>query len=565
MKSPQIFVFLLPALAFSAGNIFGEDRPAKPKLVLQITVDALRGDLPARYYERLGKGGFRYLLEKGIVYKDAHHAHANTETIVGHATLATGAHPSRHGMIGNIWFDEKKGITVYNIEDAKYPLLTKGAGVDSNTEIDSTQKAATSQGRSPRSILASTFSDELALKTFGKAKVFGVSVKDRGAVSMAGHAGKAFWFSKARGDFVTSSYYFEKNPAWVDEWNKQNLPDKYGDTSWALMHDQSRYLFGDFDDNDWEKDLAGFGNTFPHSYGPADGKYFTTLLTLSPAGDELTLNFAKTLVEEEAIGQDDITDYLSISFSSNDYVCHIFGPSSLEAEDQMLRLDKVLAELFAFIDEKVGLQNTLIVLSADHGTPEAPGYNERFGLDSAYVDPKKWDRDPAVKKLKTKFGIGDELIKVYNHPYVNLDNEVINKAGLDPREVEQELAKILITFPGVAAAVPASLLLDGSLPDTAINRAILKNYHSKRSGDIYLVFEPRHFINDFDGLIVAATHGMPYNYDNYVPIIFAGMNIKPLTVHRRIYTIDIAPTLAAITETNLPSDTEGEMLREVLD
>ncbi|MBL4574592.1 MAG: alkaline phosphatase family protein, partial [Opitutaceae bacterium] len=332
-----------------------------------------------------------------------------------------------------------------------------------------------------------------------------------------------------------------------------------------LMHDQSTYLFGDFDDNEWESDLAGFGNTFPHPYGSTDGKYYTTLLTVSPAGDELTLNFAKALVEAENIGQDDVTDYLSISFSSNDYVCHLFGPSSLEAEDQLLHLDKILAELFAFIDEKVGLKNTLIVFSADHGTPEAPGYNKHFGLNSAYVNPQSWDRDPAINTLKAKFGIGSELIEVYNHPYLNLNKKVIQQAGLDPIKVEQEVAKILLTFPGVAAAVPSSSLLDASLPDTAINRAILKNYHPKRSGDIYLVFEPRHFINDFDGLVVASTHGMPYNYDSYVPVIFAGMDLDPQIIHRRIYTIDIAPTLAAITETNLPSGTEGEMLKEVTD
>jgi len=182
----------------------------KPKLILQITVDQLRGDLPMRYYDRLGEGGLKYLLYKGVVYNNAHHAHANTETIVGHATLATGAHPSAHGMIGNIWFDRETGKTTYNIEDPNYHLLTKGADVDADTEIDPTQKAASSDGRSPAAILVTTFSDELSSLTAGKAKVFGVSVKDRGAVSMAGHSGKAFWFSKATMEFVTSSYYYKE-------------------------------------------------------------------------------------------------------------------------------------------------------------------------------------------------------------------------------------------------------------------------------------------------------------------------------------------------------------------
>ncbi|MCP4688059.1 MAG: alkaline phosphatase family protein, partial [Desulfobacterales bacterium] len=157
----------------------------------------MRGDFPFLYYDRVREGGFKYLIEKGAVYMDAHHAHANTETIVGHVTLATGAHPAAHGMVGNLWLDREKGRIVYNIEDDRFTLLTRDADVDKTTEIDPTQKVAGSQGRSPSAIMVSTFSDELSIHTAGKSKIFGVSVKDRGAVSMAGHAGKAFWFSKA--------------------------------------------------------------------------------------------------------------------------------------------------------------------------------------------------------------------------------------------------------------------------------------------------------------------------------------------------------------------------------
>ncbi len=186
---------LFSSVAFSSG---------KPRLILQVTVDQLRGDLPTRYFDRLGDGGFRYLWDSGVVYRDAHHAHANTETIVGHTTLATGAHPSVHGMIGNLWFDRETGFTTYNVEDPRYPLLTEGATVDVNTEIDPTQRAARSDGRSPAAILVTTFSDELRSNTGGNAKAIAVSVKDRGAISMAGHSGTAYWFSKAKGEFVTS-------------------------------------------------------------------------------------------------------------------------------------------------------------------------------------------------------------------------------------------------------------------------------------------------------------------------------------------------------------------------
>lgn len=202
-----------------ASNSFAGPPTSAPKLVLQITIDQIRGDFPFRYYDRLPEGGFKYLIEKGTVYMDAHHDHdhdhANTETIVGHTTLATGAHPSAHGMIANVWLDRKKGRTVYNIEDDRYELLSKDADVDKKNEIDPTQKKAGTSGRSPSNIMVSTFSDELSIHTAGESKVFGVSVKDRGAVSMAGHSGKAFWFSKSTGEFVTSSYYYEKYPEWV--------------------------------------------------------------------------------------------------------------------------------------------------------------------------------------------------------------------------------------------------------------------------------------------------------------------------------------------------------------
>ncbi|MEP4768944.1 MAG: alkaline phosphatase family protein [Roseibium sp.] len=216
---------------------------SQPKLIVQITVDQLRGDMPIRHLKQFGEGGFRYLLEQGIHYNNAHHAHANTETIVGHTTLATGANPAAHGMVGNLWYDREAGRTVYNIEDANYSILTSGADVDDETEIDPTQRAATSDGRSPRTILTSTFGDELAVNTAGQAKVFGVSIKDRGAVAMAGHAGKAFWFSKAAGEFVTSSYYYDTYPEWVDAWNAKSLPQSFSDHSWELLNPIDSYLF----------------------------------------------------------------------------------------------------------------------------------------------------------------------------------------------------------------------------------------------------------------------------------------------------------------------------------
>jgi predicted AlkP superfamily pyrophosphatase or phosphodiesterase len=560
----------LLALVLGAGfhvSGFGEQNDGahlKPRLVLQITVDQLRGDLPTRYYDRLGEGGFRYLWESGIVYTDAHHDHANTETIVGHATLATGAYPSIHGMIGNIWFDRESGQTTYNIEDADYRLLTAGADVDANTEIDPTQKVARSEGRSPRAILVTTFSDELRSNSAGKSRAFGVSVKDRGAVSLAGHTGTAYWFSKAGGEFVTSNYYLDEYPEWVKAWNGKRLPYTYAGTDWSLMHDQGSYLFGDTDDREWETDVGGFGRTFPHAYGDGDSPYFTTLLTLSPAGDEITLDFAKTLLRKEKLGSGEVTDYLSISFSSTDYVGHVFGPSSLEAEENILRLDRTLADLFSFIDQEVGLANTLIVLSADHGGPDAPGYLNSLNIPAGYIDPDSWDRQAAIDRIKEKFGISGKLIEGYNHPYVYFATELKNDPGIDQQALQAAVVRELSAFPGVSLAVSSAALQNGSLPDTDLNRLVLNNFNPKRSGDIYIVFEPNWFINDFDGLTVASTHGSPWNYDSYVPIVFAGFGLKPQTVIRRVRTVDIAPTLSSALGIKAPSGSVGTPLPEVV-
>ncbi len=550
----------------SIGSAAAETRAEPPRLILQITVDQLRGDLIRRHLDQFGEGGFRYLLDHGTVYEDAHHRHANTETIVGHTTLATGADPSTHGMVANVWMDRSADVLTYAIEDPDHHLLSRDADVDKDTEIDPTQRKARSDGRSPSRILVSTFGDELSLFTAGKSKVFGVSVKDRGAVAMAGHAGKAFWFSKKTGEFVTSSYYYDEYPAWVIEWNRKRPSARWSGTSWKLLRERETYLFGDRDDRPYETDLAGFGRIFPHPFGEAEGnRYYTTLLTISPAGDELTLEFAKELLKQEGVGNDSVTDYLSISFSCTDYIGHLFGPSSLESEDNLLRLDRTLADLFKFIDEEVGLDQTVIVLSADHGGAEAPGHLNEHGLDAAqYIDLDALDREPAIQALKKQFGIGEEIVRSYYHPYVYLDRELIAEHDLDPAEVESLIAAEMMKMNGIALAVPSSRLESGALPNTPLISKVLRNFNPKRSGDIYVVYESHSFINDMEGLVVATTHGSPWTYDTYVPLIFAGPGIARQTVHRRVHTVDVATTLSAIVGCKPPSGASGKRLVEVL-
>ncbi|WP_299496606.1 alkaline phosphatase family protein [uncultured Shewanella sp.] len=574
-------LILLYSSSTAQANTQNTQTATTPKLILQITVDALRGDLLSRYIKHRAKGGFNYLLNEGIVYNNAHYQHANTETIVGHVSLATGAPPAVHGMIGNIWYERSQHRIVYNIEDPNFTLLTKGADVDNQNEIDPTQKAAKNEGRSPLAILSSTISDEIAT-AFPQAKVFAVSVKDRGAVSFAGQYGKAFWFSKASAQFVTSNYYYQAYPDWVNQWNNDNPTQKYHNTQWTRSLNPHQYHNKEENDpafnTDYKTDIAGFSTRFPHPYGPSNDKYFTTKLTLSPAGDALTLSFAKALIENEHLGKDEVPDYLSISFSSNDYVLHLFGPSSQEAEDNLFKLDLTLKKLFQYIDEKVGLDNTLIVLSADHGAPEIPEYLVRkLATQSAqknsnnkahYFSLAQLQDETLFSTIEYTFGLkkgqGKTLIQRYAHPYLYLDHSLIKKYNLNLKQVQLSIANEIMKLKGIEYAIPSTQIATGQLPQTHLMQLVTNNYHPSRSGDIHIIFSPQVFINEFDDLNVASMHGSPWQYDTYVPVIFVGETLSPKAISRFITPYDIAPTIASYLGITPPSGTSAPLLQEVL-
>ncbi|MFS1859752.1 alkaline phosphatase family protein [Vibrio lentus] len=535
----------------------------KPNLVLQITVDGLRADLIERYKHNFGEGGFRYLMDDGTYYTNANYQHGNTETIVGHVSLATGAPPSVHGMVGNVWYDRSEERLVYNVEDGNYKMLTSGAGVDKATEIDPTQKTAQGDGRSPEPILATTFGDELMISNSGKSKVFGVSVKDRGAISLAGHSGKAFWFSKAQSEFVTSNYYYDEYPAWVSRWNEKEIAAQYSKQKWELSLPRENYTLQEHN-TDHKVKLGDFQRTFPHPYGPSSYKYYSTTLTVSPAGDEITENFASTLLMQEKLGQGEVTDYLSVSFSSNDYVVHLYGPESLETEDNLIRLDKTIAKLLKTVDNQVGLENTLIVLSADHGVPESSPAANALGFNQAqYFNKDTLLSSGVEKRLKDEFGLSKDTIRLYAQPYIYLNHDLIAEKKLDLAKVQEAIADEIAKIKGVAFAVSSSDIATNRVPDTHVMQLIKNNYHPARSGDVYVVFAPRSYINDMEGLQIASTHGSPWKYDTHVPVIFAGYDVDAKKVSRPVTPYDIAPTLSNKLGITQPSGSIGQVLEEI--
>ncbi len=538
--------------------VTGQVAAEAPRLILQITVDGLRGDLIDRYAENFGPDGFNFLLSEGAVYRNAHYLHANTETIVGHTTLATGATPAVHGMVGNVWYHADSGELGYNIEDEDAPLIPTRQDSQEGAQVDPAQKRARSSGRSPRAILAPTFSDTLKIASDGQAKTFGISGKDRSAVAMAGKTGTAYWYSTNNGDFQSSTYYMDSYPDWVSNWNGQRKAAQLGGGQWELLLAPEKYRPGRRDDRPYEVDLKGYSRTFPHPFGPIEHPLFFTRVLVSPEGDRLLLDFGKNLIEAEELGQDEITDFLSISFSAVDAVNHFFGPASIENEDVMLQLDRTLADLFTFIDKRIGLDNTLIVLSADHGMAEMPEYANELGYEASRLYS---DEVLAMsREISTTLFGSEKLVKDFFRPYLYLDGDAINEKGLDRNTVATDLAVELAKKPGIGGAIPGGGIELGN--PSGATAAVKRNHHPRRSGDIYIFQQPYWFM--FDRGPIAGMHGSPWRYDTHVPIIFVGPDINAIAVERLVHPIDVAPTLSALLKLSPPAASEGTALVEVV-
>ena len=526
-------LLILVITAVLAPAAFSKQSDDDIRLILQLTVDGLRADLLSRYADRFGEGGFLYLKQNGTVFANAHYQHANTETIVGHSTLATGAQPSVHGMTGNVWFDAETGELAYNIEDADFPLLPSRKQAKTGAQVDPAQKLARSQGRSPRALLAETFADKLKAYTGGKAKIFAVAGKDRGAVPMAGKAGKAFWVSTNSGDFITSVYYYDNYPEWVTTWNAQRKAEALAGKQWALLNESETYMLAHQDDRPYETDLRGYGRVFPHQFGSADDELLYTQIITSPQGDQLTADFAGHLLVSEQLGRDSVPDYFSVSFSGVDAVNHFFGPSSLETEDMVLQLDRTLAEF--------------------------PEYKTAQGFDAGRLTSDVV-LAAAARIGKQLYGSG-EVVKFYYRPFLYLDDEVISAAGLHQEQVASAMAQALTREHGIYLAItPADV---EQSPDSRLLHQVRNNIHPVRSGDIYIVQDPYWF--NFDKGPIAGMHGSPWNYDTHVPVIFSGIGINAKMIYRRIQPADIAPTLSALLGMSPPASAQGTVLPEVFE
>ena len=513
-----------------------------PRLAVLLSIDQLRADMPQRLHGRFGEGGFRRLYDQGVVYARAAYAHSATETAVGHATLSTGALPRDHGIVGNEWSEH--GARVYAVDDVTQPLL-----------------GASGVGKAPTKLLAETIGDVLMAEQ-PRALVRGVSGKERSAILMVGQHGAAYWLDNGAGSFITSRFYEAQLPRWVEAFAKTRPAAVYRDKPWTLLQPASQYVAAD--DHAWEtRGCALLGScVFPHKLTEKSDARLVYALKATPYGDALTLRFVEKLLEKEPLGRDDVPDLLALGLSSTDYVGHAFGPESREAEDNLLQLDRLLARLFALLDERVGLDRYFVVLSADHGSCESPEHFAAQGLDAGRIDPNAL-RSQIDEGLRQRLGIGVQLVRDFVNPSLVLDEQRIASLSLSLPKVERAAAQIAATLPGVHAAYARSDLLAQEPPAGGPVERIVRSTHPERSGNVYIVprerwllaTEPEH---------LTAMHGTPWACDAQVPIVVWGTRAPPQVVERSVDPRDVAPTIAALLHLRAPRSATGSPLREAL-
>ncbi len=484
----------------------------KPRLVVGIVIDQFRYDYLTRFRESYS-AGFERLLRQGALFTDAQYEDFPTVTAAGHSTFMTGAIPALSGIVGNEWFDRASGKVVTSVADPATRLLG-GSG----------------QGSSPRNLLVSSLGDELKIATGGRARVVGVSLKDRAAILPSGDmADGAYWFDGTTGNFVSSTFYFPDIPQWAADFNRERHADKYAGVMWE---------------------------PFKRMPSPAGEKLWSGLAA-SPFGNELIEAFAERAVAAERLGADEIPDLLTVSFSANDYVGHAAGPDSPEVRDISIRTDRLIGRFLTYLDSQVGLHNVLLVLTSDHGVTTIPEVEQQRHMPGGRVAAAS--TTAAVQKALTeRFGEG-KWIAGLSEFSIYLNTGLIREKKLNQAEVEETAADAVRALPHVFRAYTRSVLIRNCAMADVIGRRVVNGFYGPRSGDVIVLYDP-YWLAEAHG----TTHGSAFGYDTHVPVIFMGSRIKPGVYRSRIMPNDIAPTLAAVLEVEPPSGSTGRVLEEIL-
>jgi Type I phosphodiesterase / nucleotide pyrophosphatase len=516
----------------------------RPKLVVGIAVDQMRWDYLYRYYDRYGAEGFKRMLNGGFTCENTMINYLPSVTAVGHTVVFTGSIPAITGITGNEWMDQLTGRTVYCTSDS----TVQGVGGISQTD-----------GRmSPRNMLVTTVTDELRIATNFESKVVGVSLKDRASILPAGHAANAaFWLEDASGNFITSTYYMNQLPDWATRFNNRKVIDSLISKGWNTLYPINTYRQSDPDNVAYEGKFNGEQQpVFPHNIKEV---YATNKSSVrnTPFGNSFTLEFAKAALEGYQLGRGKATDFLTINFASTDGVGHMYGINSIEIEDTYLRLDRDLADLFRTLDAKVGKNQWLVFLTADHGAAHAIGFMKERKLPAEYFSTGHFV-DSLNRILNQKFQSGN-LVRSISNDRVNFLLDKINSSSLDYDAIKKVTVEFLQRQPGISMAVDISRVGESPVPEP-IKMMISNSYYFKRSGGVQFILNS----NYLDGFYRTGTSHSRWNpYDTHIPLIFYGWNIKPGRLNRTVHMSDIAPTIAAMLHIQMGSGSVGGVITEV--
>lgn len=516
----------------------------RPKLVVGIVIDQMRWDYLYRYYDLYQQdGGFKRLLNLGFSCENTFIPYTPTVTACGHTTIYTGSVPAVDGITGNDWWDYNLSQIVYCTQD------------DNANTVGGTTDAGK---MSPHNLLVTTIGDELHLASNFRNKVIGIALKDRSAILPAGHsANAAYWYDEKTGDWITSSYYMNDLPKWVKDLNAKKLADSYYAQNWNTLYPLTRYVQSTPDEEPYEyRPFGANAKGFPYNLSQFVGKNYG-ILPVTPYGNTFTFEMAKAAINGEKLGLDSTTDLLAISLSTPDYIGHTFGPNSVEAEDNYLRLDKELGDFLTFLDKQIGKGKYLVFLSADHGVAHVPSFLKQHKIPTGAVDNQKIT-DELNGALKAKFNIDKLVIGIFNYQ-VYLDRNAMTTAHLDKRQVYNTIIDFLLNQLGISRAFALDSLSSVTL-NTSIKNTIANGYYPSRSGDIQLIFDPQWIEGSERG---GTTHGVWNPYDSHIPLIWYGWNIQPGKTNRKVFMTDIAPTIAAILHIQMPSGSIGDVIEEV--
>ncbi len=533
----------------------GAEATPPPRLVVVISVDQMRADYLERFRPYFGSGGFNLLLEQGANFTDCHYRHAITKTGPGHAVILSGVHANIHGIIANEWLLREWPVPeqVNCVEDRDSALLGQAPRAVRSPGGVLEAKA----GRSPRHYLAATVGDQLKLRHGARAKVFGVADKDRAAILMSGKlADGAYWTEEGR--VVTSTYYRPELPAYLTAFNAEQRAEQLHGREWTRLLDPAIYESTQGpDDAPGESATVGFTRTFPKRLdgGRAQiGKDYYEAFGYTPWNNDLIADLARVVIAQERLGEaDGAPDLLAVGFSQPDKIGHAYGPDSHEVMDSILRLDRTLAGLFRFLDEKIGLANCTIVLTADHGAAPLP---ERNPSQGGRVRGADFDR-VVFAALDRRFGeLADhERWAVRDGLGYHLNPAALAQKQLPPAAVEEVIRAAMAEIPAVAAAYTRTQLTTPA-PLDAIGEALRLSYYPPRSPDVLAVLKP-FFI---DRPVIGTTHGTPYDYDNHVPLVWFGSGVQPGMHPERVGVDDLAPTLARLLGVPAPPQATGRIL-----